>query len=416
MLLEIALWLLLTNVQTLDRLGRSSVPEDVSWVELGGTRFGAAIVRLDDLNGDGVPEIAVGAPAARVDGRERGAVVVLSGATFEPVAYVEGSKGKQFGETMRRVPDLDGDGHDDLSIGSWEFVDRRLTHYVTFASTRTGTTLGSVNGARFVAAARGVGSTCELHLGMDDGSVRRVACTPRDTDVELSRSPGTILPLVDVDGRVTTSLLHAELASDVRFVLRSIDGVELHRTGAFRHVNGGIDLEQAHGLLADLDGDGAAELIVAMPAAEGDVLVFSGRDGSLLRALTERHPRARNDSPHLGWSLAAAPSRRPGRPDRLWIGAPGWMAGRVEAYELGESRACWRDSGAGGDEIGTALVSFIDFDRDGWLDVLVGGGDHGWHGDWYANGSVRVLSGRTGVCLWYVDERDLPRLGTGKPR
>lgn len=84
-------------------------------------RFGAAIAALSDLNGDGLTDVAVGAPL-----EARGAVYIFSGRRGglnpQPSQRIEGtqvSPGIQwFGRSIHGVKDLGGDGLTDVAVGA----------------------------------------------------------------------------------------------------------------------------------------------------------------------------------------------------------------------------------------------------------------------------------------------------------
>jgi FG-GAP repeat len=76
--------------------------------------FGTAVAGLDDVNGDGVPDLAVGAP-----GTDR--VQILSGAdagVIRTISDPDGLTGKQFGFAVADVGDVNGDAIDDVAIGA----------------------------------------------------------------------------------------------------------------------------------------------------------------------------------------------------------------------------------------------------------------------------------------------------------
>ncbi len=88
-----------------------------------GEKAGAALARMEDLDGDGRAEIAIGAPMA--DGL-RGAVVVVSGAAeghrslAEGLARIDGEGPYDFlGVSVAMGPDLDHDGVRDLVVGAY---------------------------------------------------------------------------------------------------------------------------------------------------------------------------------------------------------------------------------------------------------------------------------------------------------
>lgn len=93
-------------------------------------RFGEALAGLGDLDGDGVPDIAVGAPADDGPGINRGAVHVLrmnaDGTVKASIELGEGSggfpfaldDGACFGAALAALGDLDGDGVPDLAVGA----------------------------------------------------------------------------------------------------------------------------------------------------------------------------------------------------------------------------------------------------------------------------------------------------------
>jgi hypothetical protein len=77
--------------------------------------FGYAFAGAGDLDRDGVPEIAIGAPGTNI---QNGAATVYSGATFAPLFSLPGSPGARFGEALAAVGDLDGDQWPELAIGA----------------------------------------------------------------------------------------------------------------------------------------------------------------------------------------------------------------------------------------------------------------------------------------------------------
>jgi len=88
-----------------------------------GERFGAALARAGDVDGDGVEDLAVGAPSYD-DGMSPGlgAVYVFYGgsdlATALPDQLVGPAAGGRFGAAVASAGDVNGDGRDDLIVGA----------------------------------------------------------------------------------------------------------------------------------------------------------------------------------------------------------------------------------------------------------------------------------------------------------
>lgn len=92
-----------------------------------GAQFGFSVAAAGDFNGDGLPDLAVGAPFDDADdistdsGDNRGRVFLFFGGTGFPfsVMTLSGTElGGQFGFSVARAGDVDGNGADDLIVGA----------------------------------------------------------------------------------------------------------------------------------------------------------------------------------------------------------------------------------------------------------------------------------------------------------
>ena len=95
-----------------------------------GDRFGGSVASIGDLDGDGVPDLAVGAQFDDDGGSIRGAVWILfmnsdgTVASEQKISDTQGNfggaldNGDQFGRSVAGIGDLDGDGVPDLAVGA----------------------------------------------------------------------------------------------------------------------------------------------------------------------------------------------------------------------------------------------------------------------------------------------------------
>ncbi len=114
--------------------------------------FGWWVARLDDLDGDGRADLAVGAPYAQdADGARVGEVWVLSAVTGKVLQHWRGTDRRgAFGSVLAPVADLDGDGKRDLAIAAPATEDqtRSLPGELHVYSTASGKKLRSWSGTQ----------------------------------------------------------------------------------------------------------------------------------------------------------------------------------------------------------------------------------------------------------------------------
>jgi hypothetical protein len=112
--------------------------------------FGQVVAAVGDLDGDGKGEVVVAAPATEDQARTLpGELRIYSGATGKELRHWSGSQpGEQFGRMVVDAGDLDGDGVDDIAIGApWhrrESSDK--VGRVELRSGRTGKVLTELSG------------------------------------------------------------------------------------------------------------------------------------------------------------------------------------------------------------------------------------------------------------------------------
>ncbi len=236
-----------------------------------GGYFGISVSAVPDLDGDGVDDIVVGASG---EFGETGLVYVFSGATGAELHRIESPhprSGGLFGDCVSGVPDADGDGAGDILVGA-PLEDYPIPGWgwgrAYLFSGATGQLLHAIESP--VTPARQFG---ERVAGIPDvdGDGRG--------DLVISgweqNAPGPIYGagLVHVFSGATGALLY------------SLTSPTIQSGGAFGTALAGVP---------DLDGDGRAEILVGAVGEEieppfdattlhGTAYLFSGATGALLR-------------------------------------------------------------------------------------------------------------------------------------
>lgn len=392
-----------------------------------GSRFGRAVLTLDDLDGDGVREIAVGAPTAL---NQRGLVLVLSGKTQDVLATWRGPEARStFGHTLRSILDVDGDGIDDVLVG-YEFwartelrsgkdgtlvhaIDRDweevipfgdfdgdgagdlLVTTVHFWEVRSGRTNGLLNGKSWVRSGGRFDAIGDVDGdGLVDGiyfsetAVPMLSARPEDNEPAHTR-------LFAERNRSTVAELWPEVfEGETQTVVRAAPA-------------------------GDLDGDGRNDFLVGTASKKASsIIALSFEDRSKALTRIEGVGRGIFGDETLGYAtLSGIDIDGNGRCDVVLgntitvfevhvLAAPGsteepTRQAKWPEFEGSLWRSDWSDGGA---TSGVAIAAFQDADGDGAGDVLVGSSDWHWHGTVLRNGTLRLLSGRTGEEIWTVTE------------
>jgi len=300
---------------------------------------GSALAGIGDVDGDGRSDYAIGAASEGVNAV--GAVRTFSGATGAPLWVAFGDQTNQYlGRTLRRGPDIDGDGVDEvLACGS----DQR----VLVLSGASGARLRELPDSNF-----GFGQALENAGDLNGDGI------------------GDLLIGAPV------ALLGGQFSGFVR-VLSGATGLPLYPAilapaplGRFGHA-----LER----LGDYDGDGAPEFAVSSPweGPAGHVRVYSARTGALVVDLdgAAYGVSTSSTSGSFGWSLARLGDVNGDGVEDLGIGAYYDVAsnhGAVYVVSTDDFRLLFRVSPSSPANYGESIAAAGDTDGDGLSEVLVG--------------------------------------------
>ena len=340
---------------------------------LAGSRLGSSIAGLDDLTGDGVPDLVAGAPGAGGVGR----VTIISGADCAVVRSCSDSVIGSFqvynrlGTTVTPVGDQNGDGFPDILAGDPDPVEhgggraalfsganctvlRRLTP--PFGSDGFGSALAPLGDLTFDGVDDfAVGSPVApefqgapprgavfIYSGANGAVVRTLRdMAPEAVQGHLGGALG-VLPDINGDGRVDLAVGEAEgdaggVTDSGSVVLFSgADGTMLRRCTA-PDAEAGDGLGKAIAVLPDIDGDGLADLAASAPYDDvgalvdaGSILSFSSANCSLLARLPYGGAGAVGGA-RLGETALTLAGNLAGDPSADLVTGNGYNAGNANA-------------------------------------------------------------------------------------
>ena len=338
----------------------------------GPSGFGAGVRTLGDLDGDGLPELAVGDPDPFSQGTGGRVVVFRGGSNLPLYTVLEATPQSGFGSALGRTGDLDGDGLPELLVGATgDPQNPNAPSSATVHSGATGTLLATLPGApgsRYGAAVIGLADV------NGDGVPDYAIGAPADSSVLASA------------GRV-------EIRSGANHgLLRTLAGSQVdERFGA------------ALATLPDQDGDGAPELLVGAPGVNR-VVLHSGATGAVLRTFT-----GPTQTRGFGAAVDGVDDLDGDGLVDVVIGSPeepssfGSNGGAVRVYSNATTLLIHeRLGGFTNDFHGSSVRGVPDLDNDGVRDYLAGGTMSG-SSAFIAAGFVEGFSGATGEHLFWVN-------------
>ena len=375
--------------------------------------FGTAVTGLGDQNADAVPDFAVGVPGAdRVD--------VFSGATrtlMRSLHDPEGKSGMRFGYAVASVGDVDGDGVEDIAVGApgpsgfvplpcdptqpscpppaeWgrvflfsgatgAMLRKILPTSEFFAFGLSLAALGDVNGDGVPDLAVGAPELLNNRWGEvyafsgKTGGQLWVFREPPYPGKQAIASLGTFMaPTGDLDGDGRRDLIVAAPFHDNTgagavlggkvFVLSGASGALIRSHQASTPLDNGLFGGTVSGV-GDQNGDAIDDYLIGHRGT-GEVLLISGASGTLLRSILA------TADPGSGWfSFARAGDRDGDGHEDFWVGIP--AASRADLLnEQGATLLSVSDPGVAAPTptaFASSLARIADVNADGKADLLV---------------------------------------------
>jgi len=310
-----------------------------------GDRFGISVAGAGDADGDGVPDLAVGAFWNDAGGNDAGRAYVFSGADGSPLYTFTGATGNALGFAVDGAGDVDLDGYGDVVVGAIGYAGGtgRATVFSGFDGSVLHTFTGSASPGNFGQAVAGAGDVD------GDGHADVIVGAPW-TGGGMQIGEATVF-----SGATGSALFQWSGGSNFGGFGFAVDGA------------------------GDVDADGFDDLIVGQPywdpccGDNGAVHVYSGKSGQELFA----GQLFGSFNANFGFSVAGAGDvNADGHADFL-VGAP------LDGYPSARGRVELRDGQTGavlasyaGQPLASALGYDVagagDLDGDGRDDVFAG--------------------------------------------
>ena len=371
-----------------------------------GDEFGFALGGGGDLDGDGFPDLAIGARqrGTGTDGAVYlfyGAASGIDAATEAKVGCASCSADEEFGAAVDVLGDVDGDGFDDLVVGAQKGNGSTGSAYV------------------YLGSASGVTASSEVELLASDGAADDdfgAAVASGDLDGDGYADPVVGSRYADVAGTSYSSYGAAYV------FYGTSTGVDA-TSNKFNSSSPEFGAKYGNALSAgDLDGDGYDDLVVGSLAEDhaylskmgrGSVYLYYGSSAGPTSASEERlRASDADDWDAFGTSVVAGDIDGDGFED-LVVGAradedAGSASGAIYVYGGSTTGldASTEDKISASD--GTAYARFgfavglADLDADGYLDALVAAMEATGPGSPYER-SVYVFAGECTPSDWYLD-------------
>jgi len=294
-------------------------------IEPSTTQFGYAVASMGDINGDGVPDFAVGAPFQDGDfvstdpgfglPANVGKVFVIDGATLAVLRVMNDPDfeliqpqhfGGQLGAVISVSPDINGDGVADLIAG--------VPQYIVNPDSKT---LEAILGGKALVFSGKNGAllfTLNDPTAEEDGRCGAAVAALGDVNADGRADFAVGVPGKDIGGEegiANVGLVYI-FSGKNGALLRTLN--DPPRGGGEAGAGFGSALANA----GDVNGDGVTDVLVGAPG-EGRVYLFDGKTGALLLSIVSP---VRETVPSFGYAVSGGQDFNRDRKPDLVIGAP----------------------------------------------------------------------------------------------
>ena len=320
--------------------------------------FGRSVASIDDVDGDGIDDLVVGAPLDDVSGiANAGSAHVFSGDAVAGFPLLESlvdpspSTGAEFGYSVERLADVDGDLVGDVVIGA------RGDGGKGSASVFSGATASRLR--KLFDPGGGAGDLFGYAVGgiedLDGDGIAEVLVGAHLADLPAAADAGKVTIFGGASGAIVRTLTDPAPTAGEEFG-RSLAAIE------------------------DVDGDGVEDLLIGAPEAggTGQVLVFSGASGAFVDRVADPDGQAGDgfgyrveasgdlDGDGVGDALVGAFRDDVGAAANAGSATVLSMRSRAVIAKLGDP------AGAAGDLFGIDVAALDDLDGDGRQELLIG--------------------------------------------